>query len=104
MATFNLKRDASISSYDSQSSLSHVYGPAQDKTLKPKKPARADEPPHVKDVAPEKPEAKINKYGFLYVNGKLAQHLGVEFGKDKADVPVRIEEVPNGFVAKLLKA
>jgi hypothetical protein len=39
-------------------------------------------------------KAKINKYGFLHVNGKLAKHLGVEFGKDKADVPVRIDEVP----------
>jgi hypothetical protein len=81
-----------------------VSDPAQDKTLKPKKPTRAEEPSHVKDVAPEKPEAKINKYSFLHVNGKLAKHLGVEFGKDKADVPVRIEEVPNGFVVKILKA
>jgi hypothetical protein len=84
-----------------------VSTPTQDKTLKTQKkekPGRDDEPSHVKDVAPEKPEAKINKYGFLHVNGKLAKHLGVEFGKDKADVPVRIEEVPNGFVVKILKA
>jgi hypothetical protein len=32
----------------------------------------------------------------------LAKHLGVEFGKDKADVSVRIEEVPNGFVVKII--
>jgi hypothetical protein len=95
------KQDATISSYDCHSSLRHVYDPAQDKTLKPKKPAKADEPLH---VPPEKPEAEINKYGFLHVNGKLAKHPGVEFGKDKADVPVRIEEVPNGFVVKILKA
>jgi hypothetical protein len=78
-----------------------VSAQTQDKTPKPKKSARADEPFHVEYVAPE---AKINKYGFLHVNGKLAQHLGVEFGKDKADVPVRIEEVSNGFVVKILKA
>jgi hypothetical protein len=49
-------------------------------------------------------QAKINKYGFLHVNGKLAQHLGVEFGKDKADVPVTIEQTPASFVVKLVKA
>jgi len=77
----------------------------QDKTLKPQKKEkalRADEPLHVKDVAPEKPEAKINKYGFLHVNGKLAKHLGVEFGKDKKDIPVTIEEIPRGFTVRLL--
>jgi len=77
-----------------------VSDPTQDKTLKPKKekPVRADEPLHVK------PEAKINKYGFLHVNGKLAKHLGVEFGKDKADVPVALERIEGGFVVKILKA
>jgi len=82
-----------------------VSDPTQDKALKPKKekPVRADEPLHVRDVAP-KPEAKINKYGFLHVNGKLAEHLGVEFGKDKADVPVVIEKIEGGFVVKILKA
>jgi hypothetical protein len=78
--------------------------PTQDKMPKPKKAVKAEEPLHVKDAAPQKPEAKINKYGFLHVNGKLAKHLGVEFGKGKEDVPVRIEEVPNGFVVKILKA
>jgi hypothetical protein len=34
----------------------------------------------------------------------LAKHLGVEFGKDKKDVPVMIEEVPGGFTVKILKA
>jgi len=84
-----------------------VSDPTQDKALKPKKKEkllRADEPLHVKDVAPEKPEAKINKYGFLHINGKLAKHLGVEFGKDKADVPVTIERIEGGFVVKVLKA
>ena len=80
-----------------------VSDQAQDKTPKPKKPVRADEPLHVKDVAPGKPEAKINKYGFLHVNGKLAKHLGVEFGKDKADVPVTIERIPGGFVVKIVR-
>jgi hypothetical protein len=98
------KQDATVSSYDCHSYLRHVYDPAQDKRLKPKKPAKADEPLPAKDVAPEKPQAKINKYGFLHVNGKLAKHLGVEFGKNAADVPVRIEEVPNGLVVKILKA
>jgi hypothetical protein len=80
--------------------------PTQDKTLKPKKEKalRADEPLHAKDVAPKKPEAKINKYGFLHVNGKLAKHLGVEFGKDKADVPVNIERIEGGFIVKVVKA
>jgi hypothetical protein len=84
------KVDAIISGHDSQSSLRRVHGPAQDKTLKPKKK--------------EKPEAKINKYGFLHVNGKLAKHLGVEFGRDKADVPVSIEKTSSGFVVKLKPA
>jgi len=84
-----------------------VSDQTQDKMLKPsnkKKPAIADEPLHVKDAAPEKPEAKINKYGFLHVNGKLAKHLGVEFGKDKKDIPVSIEPIEGGFVVKMLKA
>jgi len=81
-----------------------VSDPTQDKMLNPKekgKPVRADEPLHVKDAAPEKPEAKINKYGFLHVNGKLAKHLGVEFGKDKADVRVTIEKIEGGFIVKV---
>jgi len=78
-----------------------VFDSTQDKTPKPKKPARADEPLHVKDVAPEKPEAKINKYGFLHVNGKLAKHLGIKFGKDKEDVPVSIEKIEGGFIVKV---
>jgi len=80
-----------------------VFDPTENKTLTPKKekPVRADEPLHVKDMPPEKPEAKINKYGFLHVNGKLAKHLGVEFGKDKADVPVSIEPIEKGFVVRL---
>ena len=84
-----------------------VSGPTQDETLKlqkKEKPARADEPLHVKDATPEKPEAKINKYGFLHVNGKLAKHLGVEFGKDKADVPVTIERIEGGFIVRVKSA
>jgi hypothetical protein len=76
-----------------------VSAQTQDKTLKPKKPVRANEP---LPAAPEKPEAKINKYGFLHVNGKLAKHLGVEFGKDKVDVPVEITPIEKGFTVKLL--
>jgi hypothetical protein len=56
---------------------------------------------HVKYAAPEKAEAKINKYGFLHVNGKLAKHLGVEFGKDKADVCVTIEKISGGFTVRV---
>jgi len=80
-----------------------VSDSTQDKTLKPKKekPVKTDGPLHVKDAPPEKPEAKINKYGFLHVNGKLAKHLGVEFGKDKADVPVTIERIEGGFTVKV---
>ena len=78
-----------------------VSDQTRDKTPKPKKPVRADEPLHVKDATLGKPEAKINKYGFLHVNGKLAKHLGVEFGKDKMDVPVKIEKIPNGFTVTL---
>jgi hypothetical protein len=81
-----------------------VSDSTQDKTLKKQKkekPIRADEPLHAKDVAPEKLEAKINKYGFLHVNGKLAKHLGVEFGKDKTDVPVSIECIEGGFTIKV---
>jgi hypothetical protein len=31
----------------------------------------------------------------------LAKHLGVEFGKDNADVPVTIEQIERGFVVKV---
>jgi hypothetical protein len=84
-----------------------VSDPKQDKTLKPKKPVRADEPLPAKEAGPEKEKAPktpyINKYGFLHVDKDLAKHLGVEFGKDKVDVPVRIEQVPSGFVVKVIK-
>jgi len=86
-----------------------VSDPTQDKKLKPKtkeKPVRADEPLHAEEAKPKKEEKApktpyINKYGFLHVNGKLAKHLGVEFGKDKADVPVSIEPIEKGFTVKL---
>jgi len=83
-----------------------VNDTTHEKMLKPKKekPFRAEEPLHVKDVAPEKPEAKFNKYGFLHVNGKLAKHLGIKFGKDKEDVPVSIERIEGGFVVKVKPA
>lgn len=55
----------------------------------------------------EKPEKnsrtpKINKYGFLHVDKDLAKHLGIELGKDKNDVPVQIERIPEGFIVKLV--
>jgi len=78
-----------------------VLDPTQDKTPKPERKERADEPLHAKDAAPEKPEAKINKYGFLHVNGKLAKHLSIEFGKDKVDVPVTIERIEGGFIVRV---
>jgi len=55
------------------------------------------------EAEPEEPRGlKINKYGFLHINGNLAKHLGVEFGKDKGkDVPVTIELIQGGFVVKL---
>ena len=73
----------------------------------------ADKPLHAKDEGVAKAKAKpkkartpkINKYGFLHVNGELAEHLGLQFGKDKGkDVPVSVELVENGFVVKLVKA
>ena len=60
----------------------------------------ADEELHKKDIE-EPAEGKVNKYGFLHVDKKLAAHLSVAFGKDKADVPVTIEKIPGGFVVKL---
>ena len=87
-----------------------VSDSTEDKPPKPKKPVRADEPLHAKDegVANAKPEKKrtpkINKYGFLHVNGDLAGHLGVSFGKDKEDVPVTVERIEGGFVVKIVKA
>jgi len=78
-----------------------VYNPTQDKTLKPKrkeKPIEADE--HTEEVKPEKTPF-INKYGFLHINGDLAKHLGVEFGKDKGkNVPVTIEKIEGGFIVR----
>ena len=80
-----------------------VSDPTQDKTLKPKKAVGADEPLHAEEAKPEKGD-KINKYGFLHIDKKLASHLGVEFGKDKANVPVTIEPIDGGFVVKIVKA
>ena len=56
-----------------------------------------------------KPEKKakeehINKYGFLHVDKDLAKYLGIELGKDKADVPVTIERIEGGFTVKIVKA
>jgi len=86
-----------------------VSNPTQDKTLKPKekeKPkVRADEPLHAKEAGLKEEKAPktpyINKYGFLHVDRKLAEHLGLEFGKDKADVPVAIEQIEKGFTVRL---
>jgi hypothetical protein len=33
----------------------------------------------------------------------MRAHLGVEFGKGKADVPVSIEPIQGGFTVKLVK-
>jgi len=79
-----------------------VYDPNQDKSRKPKKeePVKADEPLHTDEAKPEK-TAFINKYGFLHINEKLAKHLGVEFGKDKVNVPVIIELIDRGFTVRL---
>lgn len=67
---------------------------------------------HTGETEPEakakKPKVKtgpsgpfINKYGFLHVNGNLAKHLGIELGKDKANVPVTVEPIENGFIVRL---
>jgi hypothetical protein len=42
-------------------------------------------------------DERTRKYGFLHVNGKLAKHLGVEFGKSEADVSVSIEPIEKSF-------
>jgi hypothetical protein len=80
-----------------------VYDPTKDVSRKPKKKdpkGGADEALHKGDIE-ELAEGKINKYGFLHIDKKLAKHLAVSFGKDKADVPVTIEKIPGGFVVKL---
>lgn len=66
---------------------------------KKKDPGGADEALH-QEEEPVK-EGKINKYGFIHVGKKLAEHLGTSFGKDKADVLVTIEKIPGGFIVKL---
>ena len=83
-----------------------VRDPAKDRSRNPKakeKPVKADEPLHAEEAKEEKPvrSDKINKYGFLHVDKKLAEHLGVKFGKDKADVPVTIERIEGGLIVKL---
>lgn len=45
--------------------------------------------------------SKINKYGFLHVDKKLAEHLGVEFGKDRKNLPVDVEPIEGGFIVRL---
>ena len=57
------------------------------------------------ETPPEKTKTyKINKYGFLHCDKDLAKHLGVQFGKDRSDVPVTIERVENGFIVRIVKA
>ena len=77
-----------------------VYNPKEhaenDKAVGSKKATKAKAKPEVNAKTP-----KINKYGFLHVDKDLAKHLGIELGKDKADVPVTIEKIPGGFVVKL---
>jgi len=46
-------------------------------------------------------EPFINKYGFLHVNGKLAEHLGIKLGKEEANVPVTIELIEGGFIVRV---
>jgi len=58
--------------------------------------------PKAKPEVVEEPKgAKINKYGFLHVNGKLAEHLGIKLGKEEANVPVTIEQIPGGFIVRV---
>jgi len=79
-----------------------VYDPTQDKTLKPKKKeaVKADEPLHTDEDKPEK-TSFINQYGFLHINGKLAEHLGIKFGKETGrKVPVTIELIEGGFIVR----
>ena len=62
----------------------------------------ANEVSHAEEPKEKPPKGdKINKYGFLHVDKELAEHLGVQFGKDKADVPVSIERIEGGFTVKL---
>ena len=77
-----------------------VYNPKEhaknDKNVGSKKATKATAKPEANEKTP-----KINKYGFLHVDKDLAKHLGIELGKDKADVPVVIERIEGGFVVKL---
>lgn len=58
---------------------------------------------NVKEEAKPQKKKFINKYGFLHINGTLAKHLGLEFGKEKGrNVPVSIEPIEGGFVLKLI--
>jgi hypothetical protein len=57
------------------------------------------------ETPPEKTKTyKINKYGFLHCDKDLAKYLGVEFGKDKQDVPVEVERIEGGFTVRVVKA
>ena len=82
--------------------------------LEPKKAeGPADQKLHEKDVKEaEKPKAKpeaepaekrefINKYGFLHIDRKLAERLGIKLGKSEKNVPVTIEVIEGGFIVKL---
>jgi hypothetical protein len=76
-----------------------VYDPQQhkanDKAVGSKKATKEKAKPKANNKTP-----KINKYGFLHVDKDLAKHLGIELGKDKADVPVTIERVEDGFIVR----
>ena len=64
---------------------------------------RADEALHSEDVAEDIFQGKINKYGFVHVNKKMAERLGIELGKEKSDIPCTIELLKGerGFIMKL---
>jgi len=46
-------------------------------------------------------ETKISKYGFLHLDGAMANALGITISKETGDVPVIVEVVEGALVVKV---
>jgi hypothetical protein len=69
----------------------------RDRKPKAKEPTQAVEPKPTKFPT----EAKINKYGFLYLDGDILAAMGISKGKD---YPVEVNRQPDGTLTIQLKA
>ena len=69
------------------------------KKIQPK--PKEEKPVEPREAEPTERRDFINKYGFLHVDRKLAERLGIKLGKGEKNVPVIVEVIEGGFIVKL---